>query len=132
MAHELHTFLTHRFQRSREDAHENSVARVDMHDGLDLRVRLVDAGVDLHFGALRQPRSSGDQESLGVAHDHIVRLHDCQSVELIFATFDKEMIRFRRNSHTGVSESGSHAGGQPEVGQHAVRGGDFTLYVFEF
>src|SRR5678815_3836785 len=72
MAYQLRTFLTHRFQRPRENAHEDSVARVDMHHRLDLRVRFVKTGVNLHFGALRQSRTPGDEESLGIAHDHVV------------------------------------------------------------
>ena len=66
---------------------------MDVHNGLDLRVSFVNAGVYFHFGALGQSRSSRDEKSLGVAHHHIVRLHDRQGVELILSALDEKMVR---------------------------------------
>ena len=131
MAHELCAFLTHRLQRAREDAHQDRVAGVDMHDGLDLRVRFVNTSVDLHFGALCQSRSPRDEESLRVAQNHVVRLHDRQSVELIFAAFDEKVVGLCGDAHAGVSEGRRHAGRESKIGEYAIGSGHLALYVFE-
>ena len=55
-----------------------------------------------------------DEESLGVAHDHVVGLHDCQSVKLIFAALDEEMIGSRGHTHTGMTEGSRYAGSQAQ------------------
>jgi hypothetical protein len=86
--------------------------------------------MNLHFRALRESSSRGDEKSFGVAHDHIVRFHDRQGVELILAAFDKKMFGLGWDTHARVPESGPQSGRKPEIGKHAVRRGDLAFYVF--
>jgi hypothetical protein len=86
--------------------------------------------MNLHFRALGESSSPSDEKSFGVAHDHIVRLHDRQGVELILPPFDKKMVGLGWHTHARVPESGPQTGRQPKIGKHAIRRRDLAFYVF--
>ena len=93
LAHHLRTLLTQRVQRSNEHAHQDRMARVHVDDRLHIGSGLVDARVDLDFGALGQPGASSHPESVEIALDHVVRFHDAQGIEVVLAAFHDKTTR---------------------------------------
>jgi hypothetical protein len=66
---------------------------MDMHHRLHVGADLVDARVNFDFRALSDPGRCIDQETLGVADDHILSTHNGQGVQRVFPAFDHKAVR---------------------------------------